>query len=257
VRRRRSEKPGPYLRFCVILCYPLISLFWRRRWIGAERIPRQGPAILAINHISYADPFVIARLMWDHGRLPRFLAKASLFSAPVIGRIFVGAGQIPVYRGTADADQALQAAVEALDRGEIVLIYPEGTVTRDPDFWPMVAKTGVARLALLVPEVPVIPVGQWGSQEFLDFYARRFRPLPRKTVTVSVGEPMDLQPLIDSIDSKPKLLHALTDAIMVAVRDEVAAIRNEAPPAEFFPRPSGVGARKRDAGGRDQLSSRD
>lgn len=261
----RREKPGPYLRFCVILLYPLISLAWRRRWIGIERLPRTGPAIVAVNHISYADPFVVARMVWDYGRAPRYLAKASLFTMPVIGRIVAGAGQIPVYRGTADADQALQGAVEALGRGEMVLIYPEGTVTRDPDFWPMEPKTGIARLALLAPDVPVIPVGQWGVQEFLDFYARRFRPFPRKTVTVSVGEPLDLKAFRDraaaadaaaatgdpgdaaAAAARGQLLHELTDTIMRAVRDKVAEIREEQPPPEFYPRPSGVGARAKDA----------
>ncbi|MDQ1732567.1 MAG: hypothetical protein QOK10_2726 [Pseudonocardiales bacterium] len=243
---RRSEKPGPYLRFCVVVFYPLISILWRRRWTGAERIPATGPAILAINHISYADPFVLARLLWERGRLPRFLAKASLFTMPIIGRVMRGAGQIPVYRGTADANDALQGAVRALQRGELVMIYPEGTVTRDPNFWPMTAKTGVARLALLVPEVPVIPIGQWGAQEFLDAYARRLRPIPRKCVQVSVGEAVDLAEFSGS-EPTAETLHAMTEKIMLAVRDQVASLRSQPPPAEFYPRPEGVGVRASDA----------
>jgi 1-acyl-sn-glycerol-3-phosphate acyltransferase len=237
VVRRHSDKPGPYLRFCVILVYPLINLLWRRRWINDDRIPTSGPAIIAVNHISYADPFVIARCVWDVGRVPRFLAKADLFTIPVIGRIFTGAGQIPVHRGTADADRALSDAVAALDRGEMVLIYPEGTVTRDPDFWPMRAKTGVARLALLAPGVPVVPVGQWGAQNFLDFYARKFRPLPRKAVALSVGEPVDLREFAGSSPTA-EVLRAMTDKVMAAVREQVAEIRGEVPPADFYPRPT-------------------
>jgi 1-acyl-sn-glycerol-3-phosphate acyltransferase len=241
----RPEKAGPYFRFCIIIVYPLSSLFWKRRWQGLENIPRQGPAIVAMNHISYADPFVIGRFMWDAGRVPRFLAKASLFHAPITGRIVTGAGQIPVYRGTADADHALRAAVAALDRGQIVLIYPEGTVTRDPEFWPMQAKTGIARLALLAPDVPVLPLGQWGSQHFLNFYARRFRPLPRKTVSVSVGAPLDLRDFATG-GATPAVLHAMTEHIMIAVREQVAALRGESPPGQFYPRPAVVGV-----GGRD------
>jgi 1-acyl-sn-glycerol-3-phosphate acyltransferase len=242
VARGHSEKPGPYLRFCVILVYPLISLLFTRRWIGQERIPEHGPAIIAVNHISYADPFVVARFVWDSGRNPRYLAKASLFTLPLgLGRIVRGAGQIPVHRGTADADKALLGAVEALRRGEMVLIYPEGTVTRDPDFWPMQAKTGIARLALLAPDVPVIPVGQWGAQRFLDFYAKKLRPLPRKTVTVSVGPPVDLT-MFAGASSSTEVLHRMTDTIMRAVRDQVADIRGEAPPTEFYPRPAPTGA---------------
>ncbi|MGX7679469.1 lysophospholipid acyltransferase family protein [Jatrophihabitans sp. DSM 45814] len=239
MRKGRTGKPGPYLRFCVIVIYPLTSILWRRNWRGADRIPRQGPAILAINHISYADPFVVGRFIWDAGRLPRFLAKASLFKLPLAGRIVSGAGQIPVYRGTAEANEALRGAVEALQRGEVVLIYPEGTVTRDPQFWPMRGKTGIARLALLAPEVPVIPVGQWGAQHFLDFYAHRFRPIPRKTVSMWAGEPVDLSQYRGG-EPRTAVLHEMTDHIMREVRDQVAAIRGEPAPDEFYHHPGGA-----------------
>ncbi len=226
------------MRLAVILVYPLITLLFRRRWLGAERIPATGPAIVAVNHVSYADPLVFGRFIWDAGRIPRYLAKSSLFTLPFpLGRIVTGAGQIPVHRGTTNAATALDAAVAALGRGEMVLIYPEGTVTRDPDFWPMQAKTGVARLALLAPGVPVIPVGQWGSQHFLDVYRRRFRPLPRKRVTVSVGEPVDLAGYRNQPPSA-EVLHELTDLIMRAVSQQVATIRGLPAPEEFYQRPA-------------------
>jgi 1-acyl-sn-glycerol-3-phosphate acyltransferase len=246
VARTSSERPGPYLRLAVIIVYPLVTVLFRRRWIGLHNIPSDGPAIVAVNHISYADPFVFARFIWDAGRNPRYLAKAGLFTLPFpLGRIVTGAGQIPVHRGAADASAALQDAVRALERGEVVLIYPEGTVTRDPDFWPMQPKTGVARLALLAPSVPVIPVGQWGAQRFLDVYRRRFDPLPRKAVTVSAGRPVDLSDFVGSPPT-PAVLHAMTDRIMGTVRDLVADIRREPPPAEFYRRPSGAGVRPSD-----------
>jgi 1-acyl-sn-glycerol-3-phosphate acyltransferase len=242
---RRHPKPGPYLRFCVLIVFPLTSLLFKRRWRRIERIPTQGPAIIAINHISYADPFVVARFIWDTGRLPRFLAKASLFKTPVTGRIVRGTGQIPVYRGTTDASESLRGAVAALNRGEMVLIYPEGTVTREPNFWPMEGKTGVARLALLAPGVPVIPVGQWGAQHFVDFYAKKFRPLPRKTVSVAVGEPVELSEFAGA-EPTTEVLRTMTDTIMIAVRDQVAELRGETPPTEFYVRPAGAGSRPSD-----------
>jgi 1-acyl-sn-glycerol-3-phosphate acyltransferase len=226
------------MRFAVLVVYPLVSLLFRRRWVGLDRIPVTGPAIVAVNHISYADPLIFARFIWDAGRVPRYLAKASLFTLPFpLGRIVTGAGQIPVHRDTADAAQALQAAVDALGRGEVVLIYPEGTVTRDPDFWPMQAKTGVARLALLAPGVPVVPVGQWGAQHFLDFYARRFRPFPRKQITIAAGPPVDLSDFAGSAPDS-EVLHQMTDRIMASIRDLVADIRGEQPPAQFYRRPA-------------------
>lgn len=227
------------MRFAVVLVYPLVSLLFKRRWAGLDRIPATGPAIVAVNHISYADPLIFARFIWDAGRVPRYLAKASLFTLPFgLGRIVAGAGQIPVHRDTVDAAQALQSAVEALARGEVVLIYPEGTVTRDPDFWPMQAKTGVARLALLSPGVPVIPVGQWGAQHFLDVYSRRFRPWPRKAISISAGPPVDLSDFAGSAPDSA-VLHRMTDRIMASVQELVAELRGEQPPAEFYPRPAG------------------
>ncbi|MEO6703539.1 MAG: lysophospholipid acyltransferase family protein [Jatrophihabitantaceae bacterium] len=234
---RHDEQVGPYMRFAVILVYPLISLLFKRRWLRIETIPASGPAIIAVNHVSYADPLVFGRFIWDAGRVPRYLAKASLFKLPFpLGRIVTGAGQIPVHRGTTDAAEALTAAVDALGRGEMVLIYPEGTVTRDPDFWPMLAKTGVARLALLAPQSPVIPVGQWGPQNFLDVYHKRFRPWPRKQVSVAVGEPVDLSDYAGQ-PATSEVLREMTDKIMRAIRDQVAELRAEQPPAEFYQRP--------------------
>jgi 1-acyl-sn-glycerol-3-phosphate acyltransferase len=237
VVRRRTERPGAYLRFCVLVLYPLISLVWRRRWIGAERIPRHGPAILALNHISHADPLAVGRLVWDTGRSPRFLAKATLFELPIVGRIMAGSGQIPVHRGTADAKHALQSAIAALRSGQLVIIYPEGTVTRDPQRWPMRAKTGIARLVLEMPEVPVIPIGQWGAHEFLDVYHRRFRPWPRKGITMSVGAPVDLTHF-RGLDASADNLAAITDTIMHAVAVQLGEIRAQAPPADFFTPPN-------------------
>lgn len=226
------------MRLAVILVYPLITVLFKRRWLRADRIPAHGPAIVAVNHVSYADPLVFGRFIWDAGRIPRYLAKSSLFTLPFpLGKIVTGAGQIPVHRGTADASAALQAAVEALGRGEMVLIYPEGTVTRDPDFWPMQPKTGVARLALLAPGVPVVPVGQWGSQHFLDVYNKRFRPFPRKRVTASVGEPVDLAEFAGS-EPTAEVLHAMADRVMAAVREQVAEIRGVAAPEQFYQRPA-------------------
>jgi len=234
----RSDPVTPWMRIAITLLYPVTMLLFRVRWLHAERIPRSGGAIIAVNHISYADPIVFGRYIWDAGRAPRYLAKSSLFRAPwPVGAAVRGSGQIPVHRGAADAAEALQAAVRALRDGQLVLIYPEGTVTRDPDFWPMQAKTGIARLALMVPEAPVIPVGQWGAQECLDVYHKRFRPFPRKRVSVSTGEPVDLSDFAGQPPTR-EVLHAMTDRIMVAVRDQVAALRGEPAPDSFSRRPA-------------------
>jgi 1-acyl-sn-glycerol-3-phosphate acyltransferase len=226
------------MRLAVALFYPVTMLLFRVRWRGLEHIPKSGGAIIAVNHISYADPIVFGRFIWDAGRVPRYLAKSGLFSAPFpVGRVMKGAGQIPVYRGTASAADALKDAAQALREGKLVLIYPEGTVTRDPDWWPMRGKTGIARLALMVPEAPVIPAGQWGSQQFLDYYRKKLRLLPRKTMSVSAGPAMDLSEYRDRPPTH-EVLQTMTDTIMLAVRDQVAALRGEPAPADFYDRPT-------------------
>ena len=238
--RPKPRHVGAVLRFCVIVIVPLTSGLFRLRWRRLDRIPAAGPAIVVINHVSYADPFIVARALWQSGRLPHFLTKASLFELPLVGSILRSAGQIPVQRATQVAAQSLGEAVAALRRGEVVVIYPEGTVTRDDEFWPMSGKTGVARLIRQLPDVPVVPVGQWGVQEAVDVYHRRLRLLPRKIVTVSVGEPIDVGPYVSQPESAESL-RTLTDVVMRAVRAEVADIRGRVAPEHFAAHPHGPG----------------
>lgn len=226
---------GFWIWFSVVVVKPTVALFFKRRWRGREHIPPGGGVLLVTNHLSQADWLTFACYVWDSGRIPRFLIKHSLFRLFAIGGVLRGAKQIPVVRGTADARQALDAAVEALRRGECVCIYPEGTVTRDPDFWPMQARTGVARLALAT-DVPVVPVAQWGAQQALDVSRRRVRPFPRHEAWSVAGPPIDLTPY----RGRPvtaELLREVTDLIMVSVRDQLAEVRGEPAPAAFFPRP--------------------
>ncbi|MDP9068878.1 MAG: 1-acyl-sn-glycerol-3-phosphate acyltransferase [Actinomycetota bacterium] len=169
---------------------PWMSWF---RWSieGLERIPDHGPAILAFNHIAFLDPFAAAYAVDLAGRRPRFLAKAELFDDPRISWILKGCGQIPVQRGTAQAPMALDTALRALERGEVIVIFPEGTITSDPDLNPMEAKTGMARLAL-ASGIDVTPCGLWGTANIWpkDF-ATRWWP-PKQDIMVRVGQPMKM-----------------------------------------------------------------
>lgn len=233
--RLHKPKAGFWIRLCVVVIYPLDTLLFRVRWRGLDRMPapERGGVLIVTNHVSQIDTFLTARLIWQSGRIPRFMIKAPVFDWPVAGTIVRGAGQIPVHRGTTDASRALQEAVDALEAGEAVVIYPEGTTTKDPDNWPMVAKTGVARLVLLCPDIPVVPIGQWGS------HRGSRKTLRRRTSLASVGEPLDLSRYRGK-ESTAETLRAITDEIMTAVRDEVAELRGERPPVEFFappPRP--------------------
>jgi 1-acyl-sn-glycerol-3-phosphate acyltransferase len=240
VTRLHRPKAGFWIRLCVVVIYPLDSLLFRIRWRGLDRMPapEQGGVLVVTNHVSQIDTLLTARVVWQSGRVPRFMIKAPVFDWPVVGTIVRGAGQIPVHRGTSDAARSLQEAADAINRGEAVVIYPEGTTTKDPDNWPMLAKTGVARLVLLCPDVPVVPMGQWGA------HRGSFRPFRRRVSLASVGEPLDLSRYRGK-EPTAETLRAITDEIMTAVRDEVVDLRGERPPMEFFvPEPRSDGGRR-------------
>lgn len=236
VRVIRRGRLGFWSRLVVAILYPLVAVMFKLRWRGLDNIPRRGGVIVVANHVSYVDPLGLAKFVWDSGRYPSFLAKDSLFRIPVVGRILGWANQIPVYRGTADARDSLRDAVRALENGACLVIYPEGTVTRDPDWWPMLAKTGVARVALAA-DVPVIPVAQWGAQFAYDRYNHKRDFLPRKPLTNVAGPPIDLSAYRGRPVTAP-LLREVTDVCMAAVRDLLGELRELTPPDGFAPRPS-------------------
>ncbi|HEX5114442.1 MAG TPA: lysophospholipid acyltransferase family protein [Pseudonocardiaceae bacterium] len=230
------EKGGFWIWFASAFFHPLCRLLARRENTNTEHIPQQGAVLLVMNHISHIDPVYDAVFVHRLHRLPHFLAKESLFRPPLVRQVMRGTGQIPVYRGTTDAKGSLRDADAALAEGKLVIIYPEGTITKEPDGWPMYARTGVARLAL-ANDVPVIPVARWGTRDILDGYHRRFRPFPRHDVVTMVGEPMDLTAYREKLVDRPPTLPELrevTDLLMAEVTGMVARIRGETPPAEVF-----------------------
>lgn len=152
---------GFWYRLAAVIAKPPLLLLFNRDWRGMENIPADGGFITAVNHNSALDPLSYAHFQYNTGRVPRLLAKATLFDVFFVGMMLRGTGQIPVFRESTDAANAFRAAVDAVNRGECVAFYPEGTLTRDPDHWPMVGKTGVARVALAT-KAPVVPVAQWG-----------------------------------------------------------------------------------------------
>jgi 1-acyl-sn-glycerol-3-phosphate acyltransferase len=223
---------GFWYRFVICVIKPLMLVLTKRDWRGADNIPDDGGIIVAANHVSEIDPLVVGHFLVDLGRAPRFLAKSELFRRPPMKWIVEGAKQIPVNRKATDASAAVAPAVEALKQGECVLIYPEGSATRDPDMWPMKARTGVARVALL-SGAPVIPIAMWGPQEVLPYKARRPKLFPRRMMRLVAGAPVDLS----SYAGKPltaELLHAATNTIMRRIAGQLGEMRGEKPPAEFY-----------------------
>ncbi|ASR55000.1 lysophospholipid acyltransferase family protein [Cellulomonas sp. CW35] len=208
---------------------PLLKAMTKPDWHGVEHLPTDRGFIVAANHMTNVDPLTFAHFLWDNGVAPKVLAKDPLFKVPLVGRVLRATGQIPVYRNTSAAGESLGAAVTALQQGDAVAVFPEGTLTRDPDLWPMVGKTGVARLALTT-RVPVIPVAQWGPQNLLGRYAKLLRPIPRKTVTIVVGPPVVLDDLYERPQDAATLREA-TERVMDAITRLLEGIRGEQAPA--------------------------
>jgi 1-acyl-sn-glycerol-3-phosphate acyltransferase len=227
----------------IVVLPPLLRALFRREWRGSGHVPRQGGLIVAANHISEADPLVLCHYLHACGRYPVFLAKSSLFGRGFVARVVRGTGQIPVHRDRASAAEALQPAEDALAAGQCLVVYPEGTCTRDPDLWPMTGQTGAARLALTTG-TPVLPLASWGAHELLPYRKGErgglaaslkpgFHPLPRKKVQVIAGPPVDL----GRYDGQPltaAMLHAATAEIMRAIALLVGELRGQDPPAELY-----------------------
>jgi 1-acyl-sn-glycerol-3-phosphate acyltransferase len=234
--------PG-WRRLTTVVLPPLLSAVLKRDWQGRQHVPRDGGLIVAANHISEADPLAVCHYLHACGRYPVFIAKASLFGHGFVGRVVRGTGQIPVDRDSGGGGAVLTAAQDALAAGQCLVVYPEGTCTRDPDLWPMTGQTGAARLALATG-TPVVPLASWGAHELLPYpkgekggLAGSLKPglhlLPRKKVQIIAGPAVDLsryagQPLTAST------LHAATADIMRAIALLVGELRSEDPPAQLY-----------------------
>ncbi len=210
---------------------PLFLGLTRRDW-GPERVvPADGGVIIALNHLSEIDPLLTTHWMWEHqGRVPSFLAKASLFENRWVGWWFRGTGHVRVDR--AAGGDAVGPAVEAVRAGKAILVYVEGTITRDPEGWPMVPRTGAARIALETG-VPVVPVAQWGAQDLLPAYSGRFRLGRRTDVAFRAGAPVDLSDLLGRHEDADAVQEA-SQRIIAAIVAELEGIRGVAAPAERF-----------------------
>lgn len=233
-RAAGSYSPA-WRRLTKITVPPLTRAVMKRDWSGQEHIrnvPASSGLILACNHLSYADVLAVALFLWEGGRYPVFLAKSSLFEKKVFGALMRGCGQLPVYRGSSDAALVLRDVEQGLRDGAGVIFYPEATATRDPDQWPMVAKTGVARAALATG-APVIPAAHWGAQRILPYGSFRPRPLPRKTVQMVAGPPVDLSAFTGKPLTAP-LLREATEVIMKDITALLAGLRGEAPPEHRY-----------------------
>lgn len=202
-----------------------------RDWQGQEKLPDTG-MILAVNHISDIDPLQVANMIYSSGRIPHFLAKQELFELPVVGKALAVLKQIPVDRAGRSVD-SLTMAEEVLSRDGVIMIYPEGTTTKDPDMWPQVGRLGMIRLALSTG-APVIPVGQWGAHETLPKGAKFPKLFPRRTSKIRVGTETDLEWIRTMEQPGQRDLAEATEQVMSEITDLMAPLREGTPPEIRF-----------------------
>ena len=225
---RREVKPiWRVLQFTVI---PVMWLLVGIRREGSSNVPRDGAFVISPNHTSNIDPIIMGIGVFRAGRTPHFLGKASLFRVPVVKQLLRITGQIPVERAGSSRDNPLSTAAVVAKRGSGVIVYPEGTLTRDPGLWPMRGKTGAVRLALSAG-IPLIPAAHWGTERFLAPYAKFPRLIPRQHITIRFGEPLDLSEF-EGAALDAKTIAAATEKLMVAITALVADLRGETPPLE-------------------------
>lgn len=237
--RKLQQRLGLPYGFAVAVIKPLLLATTRQEWEGGEKIPPTGGGIIAINHVSHIDPLTAAHITWEYGRRSSYLAKSTLFKNKLADRFLRGAGQIPVDRHAGSG--ALDEAIAAVQRGELVVVYVEGSITKDPDGWPMKGKSGAARIALATG-CPVYPVGQWGAQELLPAYSVKPNLKGRTTIKMKVGDPVDLSDL-QGVEQTPATVAEATERIMTAIVGLVGELRGETPPAERYdPKAHGVSA---------------
>lgn len=233
-RRWRSPTLDWLYGIVLLLVGGGLALTTRRRLKRRPRTLPPGPLIVVGNHVSVADPFVLATTVARLGRRPRFLGTAGLFKGP-LGFLLRGAGFIPVHRRTANAADALVPALDALAAGECIALYPEGRITRHPDWWPETGKTGAARLAYS-SGAPVVPVAQWGTHKLVGRKERLRLLRPRwPKISIAVGEPLTF-----TAEEEPSAdqLRTATAEIMAALTRLLADLRGELPPAAASDAPS-------------------
>ncbi|WP_224751600.1 lysophospholipid acyltransferase family protein [Microbacterium helvum] len=227
---REKTRPSIFWPLAAIVV-PLVGLIFKIEIEGGEKLPRDGAFVLAPNHVSEIDPLVVAVAVWRLGRAPRFMAKESLFRVPVLGWVLRRTGMVPVSRATstAAARATLESSETLVRHGRGVIVYPEGSLTREPELWPMRGKTGAVRLAL-AGGIPVIPMAQWGAQQVLPRYGKlKLWPL-RRRVRVIVGDPVDLSAYTDAAASQTALV-AATDVVMADIAGLLSRLRGEPAPA--------------------------
>ena len=236
---KKSDRPFGMQLVARVLGMVMRLLFNVKLVRGKENVPKTGAYILAGNHVTYLDALAVAYMtFFKLKRGPHFLAKGPLFNVPILGPILRGCGQIPVYRNGRVNSEPMDAAKMFLEDGRVITIFPEGTLTRDPEGWPMKGRPGTVRLALDM-NVPIIPMGQWGTEAIMPTYGKKFLPQPWHSCRIVIGEEVNLDKYRGRKLTNAELLEA-TDLVMQEILKLTAEVRGEKAPAQLYdPRAEG------------------
>lgn len=184
----------------------LKAMAWRVTTSGSHHLPREGPAVIATNHVGYLDFVFVGYAARERKRLVRFMAKKEVFDHPVSGPLMRGMKHVPVDR-FGSPNEAIDLAITALKAGEVIGMFPEGTISRS--FVPRPGKTGAARMAMAAA-APLVPGAVWGSQRILT----KGRPKNfqrRVPIMVAFGEPVAYTPVDDPVDVTDRLMMAISE----------------------------------------------
>lgn len=229
-----APEPAPQIsrtyRNAMRVCTPVIRTWGRLEVSGAEVVPTTGPLLIVGNHDSHWDPVAVGVAGLDRRQI-QALAKASLWKVPGLAPILNGMGQVPIHRGTGDRD-ALRTAIERLEAGECIGIFPEGTISRGKE---LRARSGVGRLAAAVPDTRLVCVAIRGTVDIV-----RFPKRPQISVEFFAPDGGQMKPGEDPADLAARLLAEIRDRAPVAVggrkrkreRWLAAAAENRDPPNE-------------------------
>lgn len=228
----KADRPF-VMRLVAYILGPLVHLLFWVELKGKEKLPKDGAYILVFNHVTHLDPLVVAyATFFGLKRGPHFLAKGGLFSVPILGPLLIAAGQVPVYRNGRRNVEPMEAAYKFLDAGHVITIFPEGTLTREPNGWPMRGKTGSVRMAIQAG-VPIYAVGQWGSEVVLPTYTKKLRPKPWHKVRVQIGDEIDLKKFHGKQLTTEELREA-TSIVMNAITKQVEFLRGAKAPEKLY-----------------------
>ena len=215
----------PMFRLVEVVLRPAIGFWFSWHLEGMELVPPEGPLLVAGNHVSHFDPLTHGYFLTGAGRRPRYLAKSELWKNPFLRGVLNSTHQIPVDRGSGRS-APVDAALSGLARGEVVVIYPEATTTRNPDKMPMQGKTGIARIALR-SGLPVMPLAVWGTHHVIqtDEKGLNFH----RAIWVRAGRPLDFSEFADRAEDSA-VLRKVTDEVMDELTRLVQDMRKDYPP---------------------------